>query len=108
MLQATVSSLSPDKVSPQPQGAHILWTALTSDPNGETLLYKWWLRGHSTDEVLTPMDDWTTKNQWTWYSPSSATGMCSIEVWVRYEYHAGPEGYDDFQRDSFVIRHFVP
>lgn len=104
----TVLSLKPDKVSPQPQGASIVWTALASDPNGDTLLYKWWLKGPSTDEVLTPMTDWTTKNQWTWYSSSSATGLYSIEVWVRDGYHDGPEGNDDFQRGSFVIRQFVP
>jgi len=104
----TVSSLRPDKVSPQPQGARIVWTALASDPNGDTLLYKWYLKGPSTDDVLVPMSEWTTKNQWAWRSSSSATGMYSIEVWVRDGYHTGPEGYDDFQRESFVIRQFVP
>jgi hypothetical protein len=104
----TVMSLKPDKVSPQPQGARIVWTAKASDPDGDTVLYKSWLKGPSTNEVWSPMTDWTTKNQWTWYSSSSETGMYSIEVWVRDGYHAGPEGNDDFQRASFVIRQFVP
>jgi hypothetical protein len=97
-----------DKVSPQPQGARIVWTAKGLDPDGDTVLYKWWLKGPSTDEVWSPMTDWTTKNQWTWYSSPSETGIASIEVWVREGYHVGPEGNDDFQRNSFVIRQFVP
>jgi hypothetical protein len=103
-----VLSLKPDKVSPQSQGSIIVWTATASDPNGDTLLYKWWLKGPSTDEVLTSMTDWTTKSQWTWYSSSSVTGLYSIEVWVRDGYHAGPEEDDDLQRESFVIKQFVP
>lgn len=103
-----ILGLRADKVSPQSEGARIIWTAQASDPDDDTLLYKWWLKGPSTDEVLTPMTDWTTKNQWTWHSSPSATGMYSIEVWVRDGYHAGPEGYDDLKRNSFVIRNFLP
>lgn len=104
----TILSLKPDKVSPQPQGSRIVWTAAASDPNGDTVLYKWWLKGPSTDEVLTQMTDWTTNSQWTWYSSSSATGLYSIEVWARDGYHSRSEGNDDLQRSSFVIKQFVP
>lgn len=104
----SVISLKPDKVSPQPQGAQITWTAKALDPDDDTILYQFWLKGPSTDEVWTPMTDWTTKNIWTWNSSPSVTGMYGIEVRVRDGYHAGSEGKDDFEGSSFVIRQFVP
>jgi hypothetical protein len=103
----SVISLKSDKVSPQPQGAQITWTAKTSDPDDDTILYQFWIKGPSTDEVWSPMTDWTTKNVWTWNSSPLVTGMYGIEVWVRDGYHAGPEGKDDFRGSSFVIRQFV-
>ena len=104
----SVMSLKPDKVSPQPQGAQITWTANAYDSDGDTILYQFWLKGPSTDERWSPMTDWTTKNIWTWNSSPSVTGMYGIEVRVRDGYHAGSEGKDDFQGSSFVIRQFVP
>jgi large repetitive protein len=104
----SVLSLKPDKVSPQPQGTQITWTAKAYDPDGDTILYQFWLKGPSTDETWSPVTDWTTKNIWTWNSSPSVTGMYGIEVRVRDGYHDGPEGKDDFQGSSFVIRQFVP
>lgn len=104
----SVISLKPDKVSPQPQGAQITWTAKAYDLDGDTILYQFLLKGPSTDERWTPMTDWTTKSIWTWNSSPSLTGIYSVEVRVRDGYHSGPEGKDDFQGSTFVIRQFVP
>lgn len=103
----SVISLKPDKASPQPQGTQIIWTAKASDPEDDTVLYQFWLKGPSTDEVWSPMTEWTTKNVWTWKTSPSVTGIYGIQVWVRDGYHAGAEGKDDFKSASFVIRQFV-
>lgn len=103
----SVISLKPDVASPQPQGAQIIWTAKASDPDDDTVLYQFWLKGPSTDVVLSPMTEWTTKNAWTWNTSPSMTGIYEIQVWVRDGYHAGTEGKDDFKGSNFVIRQFV-
>jgi hypothetical protein len=103
----SIISLKPDKVSPQNQGSQIIWTAKASDPDADTVLYQFWLKGASTDEDWIPMTDWTTKNVWTWSSSSTKTGMYTVEVRARDGYHAGPEGKDDFRTSNYVIRQFV-
>lgn len=103
----TISSFKPDKQSPQPHGTRIVWTASASDPDGDTVLYQYWLKGTSTDDLWKAVSSWTTSEVWIFDSSQYQPGIYMIEVRIRDGYHAGPDGSDDFQRVSYVIRQFV-
>jgi len=90
-----ISALTTDKTSPQEVGAVITWTAEAEDPDGDQVLYRFFLE----DE---PMTDWTEERAWTWTAPDDA-GSYRIEAYVRDGLHAGPKGMDDRRSTNFEI-----
>jgi hypothetical protein len=86
--------LKPDKPEPQPAGTAITWTAAATDPDGDTLYYRFWLKGPATGNSWTIMQDWSTDNTWMWYTNSADVGDTVISVWIRDGNHAPPERYD--------------
>ena len=100
----TLLSLEPSRRSPQDLGTTVTWTASAADSDGDTVLYQYWLKGPSTEELWTPMTQWTTKNQWTWNTAQGLPGIHTIEIRVRDGYHAGSEGSDDFARTVYILR----
>lgn len=100
----TLLSLEPNRRSPQDLGAQITWTAAASDSEGDTVLYQYWVKGPSTEELWTPMTPWTTKNQWLWNTGQGHPGIHTIEIRVRDGYHSGAEGSDDLMRTAYIIR----
>ena len=86
----TVSDLKPDKASPQTVGASITWTCSAIDPEGDPILYRFWLQAGSGAWVVT--QDWSSSNSWSW-SPNVA-GTYNVGVWVRDGKHASSTGYD--------------
>jgi WD40 repeat protein len=93
-LPPTIINLVAEPESPQDVGSVITWTADASDPDGDKIQYRYLLN----DESLT---DWTTENMWTW-TPKNA-GLYQIEVRVRDEKHAAPNGLDDRMSERFEI-----
>ena len=67
-LPPTLISLKSDKPSSQVAGTPIKWMAMASDPDREPVFYKFWLKGPSTGNAWKVVQDWSTKNQWTWAS----------------------------------------
>jgi hypothetical protein len=100
-------SLRSDKQSPQPRGASIAWTTKASDVDGDPVMYRFFLKGPSTNDEWVALTPWTTKNTWVWDTKNSATGIYYVEARVRDGYHAGPESADNFVRVSYVIRQFL-
>lgn len=96
-------SMRSDKQSPQDKGATITWTAKANDPDMDTVLYRYVLKGPSTEEQWEPMTDWTTNDVWTWDTSKAKAGIYMIEVWVRDGYHADIDNWDDSERTPFVI-----
>jgi hypothetical protein len=87
-----ISGLSPDKASPQVAGTTIVWACSASDPEGDPIVYRFWLQtGSGVPWVVT--QDWSSLNTWTW--TPSAPGMYNVGCWVRDGKHAGPSGFDD-------------
>ena len=62
----TIQSLKSDRQSPQDKGVKVTWTAKGSDPDKDTVLYQYLLKGPSTEEQWLPVTTWTTNNVWTW------------------------------------------
>jgi len=91
-----VSSLLPDKSGPQPQGAEVVWTAKASDPDGDPVLFRFLVDGRAQTE-------WSESQTWTWNSADLLQGAYRIGVQVRDGQHAGPNGYDDYRQETFVL-----
>ena len=89
-----IDSLISDKLSPQELGSIITWKAQARDPDGDTVLFRFFL----DDETVT---DWTTENSWTWI-PNQA-GSHRIEVRARDGKHAGISGLDHRLAERFII-----
>ena len=88
----TISGLSPDKASPQVVRTTIIWTCSASDPEGDPIIYRFWLQtGSGVPWIVT--QDWSSLNTWTW--TPTAPGTYNVGCWVRDGKHDGPSGFDD-------------
>jgi hypothetical protein len=96
-----LTSLEPDKPSPQEMGIAIKWVARADDPDDESLYYRFLLKGPSTGGSWDAVQDWSTQN-WCEWTPSEA-GSYEVQVDVRDGDHSGPEGRDDSRIKSYVI-----
>ncbi len=96
-------SVKSDRQSPQDKGVSVTWTARGSDPDKDTILYQYVLKGPSTEEQWLPMTSWTTNNVWTWDTGRSKAGIYMIEVRIRDGYHADVDNSDDTKRMPYVV-----
>ncbi|MGA9097962.1 MAG: SdrD B-like domain-containing protein, partial [Methanotrichaceae archaeon] len=96
-------SLTPDKSSPQLSGTSIVWTANATDPDGDQILYRFFLNGPSTSNSWKPETDWAAANTWTWKTSSADVGQNQIRVWVRDGKHANADSFDSEQVAYFTI-----
>jgi hypothetical protein len=87
-------ALTPNKAEPQNAGTSITWTASAIDPDGDTLYYRFWIKGPATGNLWTIKRDWSSINTWTWYTTASDVGDTDISVWIRDGHHAPPDKYD--------------
>jgi curved DNA-binding protein CbpA len=92
-----LTKLECDHPSPQISGSTIAWTARASDPDGDPISYRFWLKGASTANIWSPMTEWTKDNRWIWKTTSKNVGDNQIKAEVRDGYHAGTSGSDDFK-----------
>ncbi|MCP1392840.1 MAG: hypothetical protein J5I35_08790 [Methanothrix harundinacea] len=90
----TVTALSPSRPSPQAAGSTIVWTASATDPDGDPLLYKFWMKGPSTENAWQVVQDWTASPSWTWSSAPGDAGEYSLYVYVRDGKHEPASRYD--------------
>jgi len=89
-----ILSLMPNLGAPQSAGTEITWSVMAKDPDGDQILYRFFLN----DE---PVTDWQTQNQWVWNA--SDVGTFRIEAQVRDGKHAAETGMDDRKASSFEI-----
>jgi hypothetical protein len=100
----TLLSIKSDRQSPQDHGAKVTWTAKASDPEMDTVLYQYVLKGPSTEEQWLPVTLWTTQNTWVWDTALSKAGIYSIEARIRDGYHADTESSDDSKKVTYIVR----
>lgn len=89
-----IVNLVAEPASSQDAGANVTWTASASDPDGDPILYRFFI----DDE---PMTSWITEKTWTW--TADVAGSYRIDVQVRDGNHAGPNGLDDREIESYAI-----
>ncbi|MGV8174244.1 MAG: PKD domain-containing protein [Methanothrix sp.] len=94
-------SLDSDRISPQPEGIAIMWTASANDKDYDRLFYKFLLRGPSKNFKLE--QDWDTENTWTWTTTNEDIGVNSVQVQVRDSNHEPENSYDDKTNKSYTI-----
>lgn len=99
----SAGSISPDKKSPQMAGETISWTGLAADPDGDELLYQFWLNGPSTGNNWKAMTNWSRSNTWDWTTHPIDSGNNIIDMRVRDGYHAGLGGWDSHLSAEYFI-----
>jgi hypothetical protein len=99
-----ILSLKSDRQSPQESSVKVTWTTSASDPEGDTVLYQYWLKGPSTEEQWLAVTPWTTSKVWIWNTAQTRAGIYTIEARIRDGYHANAEGADDCERTPYVIK----
>lgn len=102
-IPPTISSLTPDKTSPQTAGTNVSWTATAADPDGDRIFYQFLLSGPSTSGRQTDKTGWITSNGWTWDTTQDDVGISRIEVRISDGEHTGSDSYDDNQVSSYTI-----
>ena len=93
-LPPKLTALKPDKTSSQKAGTLVKWTASSTDPDRDPVLYRFWLKGPSTGNNWRIVQDWSAKSQWTWANVPNDSGAYSIYVYARDGKHAPATGYD--------------
>ncbi len=102
-LPPRVNVLFSDRPAPQFVGSWIKWTALASDPDGDRLQYKFYLRGPSTNGFWMDQTGWGYNNRWVWRTNPLDVGNSQVLVAVKDGNHAGPGVSDDYEIASFFI-----
>ena len=69
-----ISELIPTPPGPQVDGTPITWMAKASDPNRDTIYYKFELSGPSTGMQYVVKQNWSPKSEWIWNSTYSNIG----------------------------------
>ncbi|NPV62029.1 MAG: hypothetical protein HPY61_05255 [Methanotrichaceae archaeon] len=98
-----LTALNPDKPSPQYASTPVKFAAFSSDPDGDPVLYRFWLKGPSTDNAWKVVQDWSYANTWTWNSAAADSGAYTVYVYARDGKHAGVGGYDSAMGASYVL-----
>jgi hypothetical protein len=93
-LPPTVTALIPSSPSPSVAGSTIVWTSVAIDPDGDTIFYRYWLRGPSTGNVWKVVREWSTSSTWTWPTSPDDAGAYDVYVYVRDGKHAPATAYD--------------
>jgi hypothetical protein len=86
-LPPTVDSLKPDQPTPQKIGAMITWRANASDPEGDTIYYRFLLNGPHTNGRNEVLRDWGKSSFWTWEPKEEDIGLSNIIVQARDDSH---------------------
>jgi len=99
-----IQDLNPDKQSPQMAGSVITWTA-NATGSQEGVLYKFLLKGPSTEGTIIEKTGWIAENTWTWNTTPADVGENQIEVRVRSGKYIGsdPNGFDESKSANYII-----
>ena len=103
-----INSLVPDFADNQSAGSIIRWTAMAYDPENDELLYKFQLKGPSTNDAWQPATEWNNSNSWTWTTTKDDVGENQIKVQVRDGNHSGINEFDDEKVMDFTIKGLLP
>jgi hypothetical protein len=107
-LPPDLTDLAPDKPSPQGSWTAINWTANATDPNGDTIFYRFWLKGPGAGHDWQDQTGWTSCDFWNWSTTPADIGTSQIRVDIRDGGHADPESWDDQRAMNYTITNLPP
>jgi len=90
----SIISFEPTLDSPQQIGMPIGWQVTASDPDNDTIYYKFWLNGPKTGGTWQILQDWSLANTCYWRTDEKDVGQSGIRVWIRDGKHADAEDMD--------------
>jgi very-short-patch-repair endonuclease len=91
-----IDILKSDVPSPQKVGTAIKWTAFATDPESDSIYYRFCIKGPSTNDNWQIVRDWNARKTWIWETSSSDLGDSQIMVQVRDDGKANQENeYDE-------------
>jgi hypothetical protein len=92
----TIEDLRPDLSSPQAPGKSIVWTANATDPDGDQVLYKFFVNDQ-------PTTVWLKFNTFNWVTTRMAPGDYRIKVLIRDGKHASEDSFDASKEATFTL-----
>ena len=100
----TITSLTPNKPSPQYAGTIVTWTAIASDQGNGPLFYRFLLKGPSTGNQWAEQTQWDSGYTWQWITTKADIGSNVVEVQARDGNQIGPNSFDDSETTRFEIK----
>lgn len=98
-----ITSFTVDASSPMQAGPRIRWTTETIDPDGDTLYFRYLVKGPQTNGQWKDYSAWIPDKYWSWITSMFEPGQYQIQVQVRDKYHAGENSYDDARIADFTL-----
>jgi hypothetical protein len=92
----SLQQLKSDKASPQGRGDMITWTASATDPDNDTIYYKFMKNGED-------VTDWSASNSWVWDTSSEKPGSYKIAVLAKDGLHVSKKSFDSTMDGTFVL-----
>ena len=91
-----IEDLRPDLNSPQAPGKSIVWTANAADPDGDVVLYKFFVNNQ-------PATVWLKFNTFNWVTTRMPPGDYRIKVLIRDGKHASEDSFDASKEMTFTL-----
>jgi hypothetical protein len=91
-----LQELKSDRASPQGRGNMITWTASATDPDNDTIYYRFM----KNDEAVT---DWSATNSWVWDTSSENPGEYKLAVLAKDDLHASKDSFDSSLDSTFAL-----
>ncbi len=98
-----ITGLYPSLAGPRKAGTMLDFICVASDADNDPLLYRFILTGPGTASKASIVQDWSSKNAWSWTPADEDAGVNTIEVQVRDGKHAGKGFYDAHASISYTI-----
>lgn len=98
-----IANIRSNLKSPQIPGSEILWVVDAHDPDGDQILYKFWIKSPSVSGTWRPMTNWIKENKWAWKATESDIGYCRVKVEIRDGHHADEYRFDDYKVAEYKI-----
>lgn len=99
----TITSLTPNVVSPQVAAQDITFVCIAADVNLDDVQYKFIVNGPGTGSKDRDMTGWIPRNSFIWKTKTEDIGASTVKVQVRDSKHTGPGSYDATASVAYTI-----
>ncbi len=90
----SIISIYPSLDSPQQIDMPIGWKVTASDPDNDSIYYRFWLKGPRTGGKWQILQDWSPTNVWYWRTDEKDVGLSDVRVEIKDGKHTDAEDMD--------------